>query len=191
VRLLNLAGYQVLLTGDFAIGAAVRRDFGSGFVDARSLGVARDLYLLFAASEADIFIGNHGGGEVVARINDIPSLYLDWFPYSHGRKNAWVYFKSACDGEGRIYSGRRLITEFVYDTKASFGTLLNNTEEEITEAVASFIEDVTHLDRPDPYANVAALIPRDTQFFLTGARISPAWVRRNIMDDGKTENATA
>ncbi len=189
VRLLNAAGYQVLLTGDSEIDAATRRDFGGGLVDASSLGIERDLYQLFAACEADIFIGNHGGGEILAMINDIPSLYLDWFPYSNGRKNAWVYFKSACDEEGRVFPGRQLITDFVYDTAASFGTLLNNTQEEITEAVAGFIEDAAHPDRPDPCADIAALIPRDTQFYVTGARISPAWVRRNFVDTGESKSA--
>ena len=48
--------------------------------------------------------------------------------------------------------------------------------------MASFIEDVAEPDAPDPYADIAALIPQDSQFHLTGARISPAWVRRNIQD---------
>ncbi len=182
IRLLGEAGYQVLLTGDFEIDDTTRKAFEGVFVDDRDMDADRDLYQLFAASEADIFIGNHGGGETLAVVNAIPSLYLNWFPYSHGRKNAWVYFKSACDEEGRLFPGRRLITDFVRDTAASFGTLINNTEEEIADAVASFIEDVAEPDAPDPYADIAALIPQDSQFHLTGARISPAWVRRNIQD---------
>ncbi len=191
VKLLNKAGYQVLLTGDYNLDQKTKQDFRGGLVNAAAIGIGNDLYQPFAATEADIFIGNNGGGEAFTTVNNTPCLCLNWFPYFCGRRNAWVYFKSACDGAGRILPGRRLITDFVYDTEASFGTLLNNTQEEITDAVANFIEDVAKPDTPDPYADIAALIPPDTQFHLTGARLSPAWVRRNIMDDGETESATA
>ena len=191
VRLLGEAGYQVLLTGDFEIDDATRKVFDGALVDEQDLDADRDIYQLFAATEAAIFIGNHGGGEGLAMVNEIPSLYLDWFPYFCGRRNAWFYFKAARDESGSLLPGRRLITDFVYDAEASFGTLLNNTEEEITDAVACFIEDVAKPDTSDPYADIAALIPHDTQFHLTGARLSPAWVRRNILNEIETESATA
>ena len=189
IRLLNEAGYQVLLTGDFEMDVATRRSFDGTLVDAESLGADNDIYQLFAASEASIFIGNNGGGGVIPVINEIPSLYLDWFPYSNGWKRSWVYFKSAHDKNGKVLSGRRLITDFVYDSAASFGTLLNNTQEEITDAVACFIEDVNKPGAPDPCADVAALIPRDSQFHLTGARLSPAWARRNILVEDLEKSA--
>jgi putative glycosyltransferase (TIGR04372 family) len=184
VRHLNEAGYQVLLTGDFKIEDATKTEFKGGVVNAEVLGADHDLFQLFAASEADIFIGNHGGGDIISVSNGIPSLYIDWFPYSHGRRNAWFYYKSARDENGEMIPGKRLITDFVHDTAASFGTLLNNTQEEITDAVACFIEDVNKPGAPDPYADVAALIPKDTNFHAIGARLSPAWVRRNILNEG-------
>ena len=191
VKLLNDAGYQVLLTGDYDLDQGTRRAFRGGLVNAEDISIGNDLYQVFAATEADIFIGNNGGGETFAMVNNTPSLYLNWFPYFCGRRNAWVYFKSARDGKGRILPGRRLITDFVYDIDVSFGTLINNTQEEITDAVACFIEDVTRPDAPDPYAHIAALIPQNTQFHLVGARLSPAWVRRNIPDEIEMESATA
>ncbi len=180
VRLLNEAGYQVLLTGDFEIDSNTRESFKGDFVEAKILGIDNNIYQLFAATEAEIFIGTAGGGDLPAVINAIPSLYLNWFPYSHGRRNSWVYFKSARDEAGQILPGRQLITDFVRDAAASFGTLIDNTQEEITDAVACFIEDVKNTNAPDPYADIAALIPQDTQFHLVGTRLSPAWVRRNI-----------
>jgi putative glycosyltransferase (TIGR04372 family) len=189
VKLLNEAGYQVLLTGDYDLDQGTRQDFRGGLVNAADIGIGNDLYQVFAATEADIFIGNNGGGETFAMVNNTLSLYLNWFPYFCGRRNAWVYFKSARDEAGRILPGRRLITDFVYDCEASFGTLLNNTQEEITDAVACFIEDVAKPDAPDPYADIAALFPHDTQFHITGARLSPAWVRRNFVDTGEAKSA--
>ena len=191
VKLLNEAGYQVLLTGDYDLNQETREEFRGGLVNAEDICVSNDLYQLFAATEADIFIGNNGGGETFAMVNNTPYLCLNWFPYFCGRRNAWVYFKSARDGEGQILPGRRLITDFVYDAAASFGTLVNNTQEEITDAVACFIEDVKNVDAPDPHATVAALIPEDSQFHITGARLSPAWVRRNILDEKDARSAMA
>ena len=190
IRLLNEAGYQVLLTGDLKMDAATRLDSDGALVDSKSFGLEKDIYQLFAASEADIFVGNYGGGVVLAMINEIPSLFLDCFPYVVGWKNTWVYFKAARNKEGKRLPGRRLITDFVYDKTASFGTLLNNTEGEITDAVACFIEDVRNLDAPDPYAYIAALIPQDVQFQITGARLSPVWVRRNILNEDVAVSAT-
>jgi putative glycosyltransferase (TIGR04372 family) len=182
IRHLNNAGYQVLLTGDFKIKDATKTEFKGGVANAEVIGVDHDLFQLFAASEADIFIGNHGGGDMISVSNGTPGLYIDWFPYSHGRKNAWFYYKSARDKNGEMISGKRLITDFIYDSTASFGTLLNNTQEEITDAVVCFIEDVKKRGAPDPCADVAALIPKDTNFHAIGARLSPAWVRRNFQD---------
>lgn len=185
VRLLNNAGYQVLLTGDFKIEGATKKACAGELVNAEVLGVESDLFQLFAASEADLFIGNHGGGDGVSLVNGIPSLYIDWFPYSQGRRNAWFYHKLARDENGEMIPGKRLITDLIHDTKASFGTLVNNTPEEIADAVACFIEDVKTPGAPDPYADVAALIPKDTNFYAIGARLSPAWVRRNILSEGE------
>ncbi|MDP6781565.1 MAG: hypothetical protein QGH32_07450 [Alphaproteobacteria bacterium] len=191
VRHLNEAGYQVLLTGDFKIEAATKMEFDGGLVNADVLGVDPDLFQLFAASEVDIFIGNHGGGEFISLINEIPSLYIDWFPYSHGRKNAWIYYKSARDWNGEMIPGKRLITDLVHDIKASFGTLVNNSPDEIVAAVTCFIKDVEGVDHSDPYADIAAFIPQNTPFHRTGARLSPAWVQRNILTDDETGRVTA
>ena len=182
VRHLNNAGYQVLLIGDFKIEGATKTACVGGLVNAEVLGADHDLFQLFAASEADIFIGNHGGGDIISIINETPSLYIDWFPYSHGRKSAWFYYKSARDKNGEMIPGKRLITDFAYDLGASFGTLVHNTPEEIADAVACFIEDVNKPGAPDPCVGVAELIPKDSQFHAIGARLSPAWVRRNFQD---------
>jgi putative glycosyltransferase (TIGR04372 family) len=189
VRHLNDAGYQVLLTGDFKIEDATKAEVEGGVVNAEVLGVDNDLFQLFAASEADIFIGNHGGGDLISVSNGIPSLYIDWFPYSQGRRNAWFYYKSARDKNGEMIPGKRLITDFVHDTQASFGTLVNNSSDEIVAAVTYFIRDVESLDYTDIYANIAALIPQDTSFHRTGSHLSPAWVQRNILNEDGARGA--
>ena len=84
----------------------------------------------------------------------------------------------------------RFLGEHAFDFTCSFGTMSNNTKEEITEAVESFLQDVKNMDAPDPHADVAALIPQESMFRHSGARISPAWVRRNILGETKKERAT-
>ena len=181
VSLLNGQGYQVLLTGDLGLDVETRDAFKGRLVDAESLGVEAGVFNLFAALEADIFIGNNGGGVCLPNINDIPVLFLDAFPFNFGYKNSFVYFKSARDKKGCVIPGLRLISDFAADITATFGALENNSAAEITEAVASFIDDLKALDGPDPHADIAEMIPVNSLFRITGARISPAWIRHNVV----------
>jgi putative glycosyltransferase (TIGR04372 family) len=180
VRRLSEAGYQVLLTGDQDMGADTRKEFDGKFVDHHLLGVARNIFQIFAATEADIFIGSNGGGEVFAAANKIPCLFINWFPFSAGRPNAWVYFKSAADHGGKPISGEQLISDYAYDFSASFGQLIENTEEEITEAVEHFISNLGK-DVDQECADIAAeIIPEDSMFHLFKTKISPCWIKKHL-----------
>lgn len=182
IRLLNEAGYQVLLTGDREMEPATRREFAGKLVDGDSIGADREIFQLFAATEADILIGNNGGGITPALANGTPGLYLDWFPFFMGYPNSWFYFKAVSTEEGKMVAPESLITDHVYDLGCSFGALKSITSGEIRDAVACFIEDVENAQSCDPCAHIAALIPEDTPFRLSGARLSPAWVRRYFQD---------
>ena len=70
VKLLNKAGYQVLLTGDCNLDQKTKQDFRGGLVNAAAIGIGNDLYQSFAATKADIFIGNNGGGEAFTTVNN-------------------------------------------------------------------------------------------------------------------------
>ena len=182
IRLLNEAGYQVLLTGDREMEPAIRREFAGKLVDGDSIGADRELFQLFAATEADIFIGNAGGGIAPALVNGIPALYLDWFPMYVGYPNSWYYFKTACNKEGEMVPPKDLITKHVYDVSCSFGVLKNIASGEIRDAVACFIEDVKNPQSSDPCAYITEMFPEDTPFRLSGARLSPAWARNHFQD---------
>ncbi|MDP6781780.1 MAG: hypothetical protein QGH32_08545, partial [Alphaproteobacteria bacterium] len=148
----------------------------------------RNIYQLYAASEADIFIGNNGGGVTLPNTNRIPCLLLDWYPVIDGFSHSWLYYKSAIYKDGSPVPYDRFLGEHAFDFTCSFGTLINITEEEVTEAVASFLQDIKTMDAPDPHADVAALIPQGP-FRRSGSRISPAWVRRNIPQQGTSPRA--
>jgi hypothetical protein len=184
IRLLNAAGYQVALTGDREMTPEIRREFGGGLIDDVTINSDRNIYQLYAASEADIFIGNNGGGLILPTINEIPGLFLDWFPASYGLGHSWFYFKSAIYNDGSPVPYERFLGEHAFDINCSFGALNHITEEEITEAVESFLQDIKTVDAPDPHADVVTLIPEESIFRRSGSRISPAWVHRNVPEQG-------
>jgi putative glycosyltransferase (TIGR04372 family) len=179
IRFLNAAGYQVALTGDREMTPEIRREFGGRLIDDVTINSDRNIYQLYAASEAEFFVGNNGGGIILPVSNGIPCLLLDWYPVIDGFSRSWLYFKSAIYKDGSPVPYDRFLGEHAFDFKCSFGTLNNITEEEITEAVASFLQDMRKMDAPDPHADVAALIPQGSVFHHAGSRLSPAWVRRN------------
>ncbi len=183
IRLLNAAGYQVALTGDREMSPEIRQEFGGGLIDDVTINSDRNIYQLYAASEADFFMGNNGGGVTLPTSNGIPCLFIDWFPVVYGFNHSWLYFKSAIYKDGSPVPYDRVLEEHTFDFTCSFGTLSHITEEEIAEAVEFFLQDLKKMDAPDPHADVVALIP-DGPFRRSGARISPAWVRRNVPEQG-------
>jgi hypothetical protein len=158
----------------------IRQEFEGRLIDEATIDGDRDAYRLYAASEAEFFIGNNGGGVALPISNGIPCLFLDWHPVIDGVSHSWSYFKSATYKDGSPVPYDRFLGEHAFDYTCSFGALSNITEEEITEAVASFLQDLKNIDAPDPHASVAALIPQGSPFHYAGSRISPAWVRRNV-----------
>jgi putative glycosyltransferase (TIGR04372 family) len=189
IRLLNETGYQVLLTGDREMTPEIRQEFAGKLVAGDSVGADRELFQLFAATEADIFIGNNGGGISPALVNGIPILGLDWFPFFMGYPNSWFYFKAVSTEKGKMVPPEDLIAKHAYDLFCSFGVLKNITSEEIRDAVACFVEDVENTQSCDPCAPIAALIPEDTPFHLSGARLSPAWVRNHFRDSPEQDGS--
>jgi putative glycosyltransferase (TIGR04372 family) len=156
VRLLNEAGYQVLLTGDREMTPEIRKEFSGRFIDSDSISADKELFSLFAATEADILIGNNGGGITPALVNGTPGLYLDWFPFFMGYPNSWFYFKAASTEEGKMVPPEDLITKHAYDLSCSFGVLKNITSEEIRDAVACKISFL-HLDTTDQECEAASI----------------------------------
>jgi len=189
VRLLNEAGYQVLLTGDREMTPEIRREFAGKLVDGDSVGADGEFFQLFAATEADILIGNNGGGITPALANGTPGLYLDWFPLFMGYPNSWFYFKEVFTREGKVVPPEDLVANHAYDLDCSFGVLKNITPEEIRDAVACFIEDVETPQPSDPCAPIAGLFPEDTPFRISGARLSPAWVHNHFHESPEQEGS--
>ncbi len=181
ISLLNENGYQVLLTGDHEIDPDSRSDAEGGLVDGKNIGVNSNIFQLYAATEADILMGNNGAGICPGFGPGKAKLLLDWYPFYSGMSNSWVYFKDAVDWEGKAIPGQRIFTELLHKNPNEYGDLRNMSGEEILAAVADFIDDVANPGRPDPHADIARLLPADSIFHYVGARLSPAWVKQNAM----------
>src|SRR3989338_8133387 len=178
IRLLTEAGYRTLVVGEVDVPEAVYTRYGGMLVDAKRLGVRRDLFALYAGTTADLFIGENGGGLLPPLVNGIPSLSLNAFPYGHGFPNSWVYYKTVRDQEGRLVPLAKLFAEHTHDWELQGMSVHHNSAEEITRAVSCFLEDVAQPQRPDPVAWALALFPSYAMIRQAGnARLSPAFVQ--------------
>lgn len=177
IRLLNRAGYRVLLTGDVGLSPSLYTEFDGMLVDAQILQIDKMLFEIYAATEVDIFIGESGGGIWLPGINGIPRLLLNAFPFSTGMPGSWVYYKTATDLSGQLVHYTKLFTEHSYDYELKGMTLHNNNAEEIYNAVCCFIDDVVRSRDGDPYAHVVSGLPDHTWAKQAKTRLSPAWLR--------------
>jgi putative glycosyltransferase (TIGR04372 family) len=170
-------GYHVLLIGDVPLKTLTYNPLGEYLVDSECLRVDRDLFSLYAATEAHIFIGESGGGMWLPQINRIPILWLNAFPYGLGVPGASRFFKTVRDKTGRLVDYRELFAEHLYDQEMKGMTIQSNNSNEIKEAVACFLEEITHWDEPDPNAHILETFPDAARIKYAKARLSPAWLK--------------
>lgn len=175
IRVLAEAGYQVLTTGDVALAPSVFQSFGGMLVDAASAEVDKDVFSLFAATEADIFVGEVGGGTWLPGINGIPRLVVNAFPYFYGFPNSWMYYKILTNRAGRSVDPRDLFAAHAYDWEARGMKVHDNSSQEIAEAVACFLQDLEH---PRAVSEHSLEFPANTWIRHAEARLSPVWLRR-------------
>ena len=178
VRLLNKGGYQVLLTGDATLSDAMYRDFHGMLVDAAHSHTNHQVFYLYAATESDIFIGEVGGGTWLPGINQIPRLLLNTYPYFYGFPRSWMYYKQVIDEKGTQVPCRKLFWEHTYDWSIPGMKILNNTREEITEAIDQYLKDVKTPWNQNPNDDAGIEFPLGSWIRHSGAKFSPAWLRR-------------
>jgi len=177
IRLLNRAGYQVLLTGGVALSSSLYVEFSGMLVDGKNLGINKQIFDLYAATEVDIFIGEAGGGIFLPGVNNIPRLLVNAFPYYFAVRNSWVYYKTVRDQTGKLVHYAKLFSDHAYDYELAGMTLHNNSAEEICEAVSCFLEDVPRAHEPDPNKEIIAQLSDNTWIKQANARLSPAWLK--------------
>lgn len=175
IGILNRAGYQVLLTGDVVVPPRIVAACEGGLVDARAAGVDRDRFSLFAGTEVDLHIGSLSGGSAFVMVTDIPALMLNAFAPGDALPRTTVHYKWLYENNGTVASLADLLGGRFYDHQLHGCDLVDNTAEEMAEAVADFI---AHLDKR-PYGIDPAEIGIKADWIRAAdARLSPVWLRR-------------
>jgi putative glycosyltransferase (TIGR04372 family) len=143
IRLLIEKGYVVMITGDREPEPRYAEEFGRSMVCASYLKADPWVFDLFAATEAQIWVGDTGGGSWLSIINRIPMLVVNGFPYAFGVPGATMHYKFIIDnksGERVHYS--RLFRDHENDFELKGMTLKENTADEILAAVKTFIGEL-------------------------------------------------
>lgn len=177
IQALNRAGYQCVLTGDRSLPDKTAAEFSGWLVSASSLGLDPWAVSLFAATEADIFIGEAGGAGFLPGLNGIPTLIVNNFPYYQTRYRATVFPKFCYDGDGQLIPPQRMFTEFARSYRIPGGEIRSNSAAEIYEAITEFMREY---HRDAPYGTpVEDIVGSANDLWFAGAesRISPAWLR--------------
>lgn len=189
IRLLVAEGYQVMLAGDRTLDERDFESFDGMVVDAERLDVDRQQFLMFAPLEADICVGDAGAGMILPEILRIPMLVLNAYPIAIIAGlgvSAWVYPKHHTDK----ITGDPVPIERVFEdepnghlepsvNRSNLSQPHPNAEEDITEAVRCFLEEVAHPTGDEPGRDLVNLLPRESAFRVSGARLSAAFIRRN------------
>lgn len=177
IRLLNEAGYQVLVVGDVPVPKHVYDTHAGMLVDTKNLRISWRAFSIYAATEATIFIGESGGGVWLPTVNNIPILLINAFPYFVGLPHSWVHYKTVTDDDGRLVHYRKLFSDHAYDYELEGMKLHNNSRQEILEAVKCFLEDIANPLANDPHADALAFAQDHTWLKQSNARLSPSWLR--------------
>jgi hypothetical protein len=173
-------GYRVLIAGDRPIPDDISARYSGVVLDDKSLGIDRNSYLAFAPSEADIFIGDTGGGSWLSGMNGIPNLLLNVFPYYIAAQDSTLCFKTLRDPDGRLVRPEELFSTraWSFDVPEEY-VLQSNSSELIKGAVTEFLDN---LDKPRPWGiPVERIAPNADPLLwsrLAPARVSPAWARQ-------------
>jgi putative glycosyltransferase (TIGR04372 family) len=193
MRLLVERGYVILLITDEPPGDDLMESFGNRVVDAGRLGVDHDFFRLFVPTEAEICIGEAGAGMLLPMIMGTPSLVLNFHSIGSAIPGTWVYPKRMVDSSGVPVPYQQVITEEPYGycdpekREREDWTPLANDSDEILEAVQCFLEDLSGDKVKTPGEDFNGSIPRLSLFYQYGSRISPAFVRRDALQDDRRE----
>lgn len=178
IQVLLDAGYMVLLTGDRVPDARHLAGLDHQVACAEWVGVDPQLFALFAGTEAELWVGNMGGGSVPPIPNRIPMLVVNGFPYGAGLPHAWMHYKTVRDEQGRLVPYRRLFAEHAFDCDLPGWTLCNNSPEEMANAVRSFLQAREHGSTDASHPNEdGSWLPDHTIDKHVHSRFPLSWLR--------------
>jgi putative glycosyltransferase (TIGR04372 family) len=177
INVLNAAGYQVLLSGDVQLQTTMNTKMPGGVIDWQSAGVDRHDFNLFAGTEVDLHIGSLSGGSAFTFITEIPALMLNAFAPGDGLPRSTVYYKWLIQDDGSMPTLEQLLGGMFYDHQLHGCRLVDNTAEEMAEAVDDFLHN--YFNQSGPYGVNPIDLGIDAPWLrAANARLSPLWLER-------------
>lgn len=170
------SGYQCLIVGDREIPKGIWQEFSGWVISADTIGAEKQIFDLFAATEADIFITEAGGGSWLAGINGIPTLGINIFPYYTSYLNATIHYKNVINRNKDTVDVELLLDEYapLYDIPDC--DIVPNSSEEIENAVVDFLENgIGHTPYGVPLDHIAPEARLNFGYHSNG-HISPVWL---------------
>jgi hypothetical protein len=184
ICVLNRAGYQVLLPGDQLAPAGMKAELPGGIVDWDIAGLDRDSFRLFAGTEVDLHIGCLSGGSSYLYVTDIPGLMLNAFAPGDALPRTTVYYKWLFEADGQPVGLNDLLGGRFYDHQLHGCRLVNNSAEEMAEAVEDF---VLHCGERPYGVDPRELGIEAPWLRAANGRLSPVWLRRYYSQVGTAQ----
>ena len=186
IKVLVESDFRVLVIGDRHLTDEIKHCFGASVLEADDLDIDADIFNLYAATEADFFLGDSGaGGCWLIFLKNIPSLIVNAYPYFLASPSATMFFKTMFDAEGCSVPVDQLFNKYHSDMLFDGVTVVPNSAAEIEFAVRDFL----NRDNEDEVYGVPLNEICDSPNFLwihhANSKISPAWLKIHE-DDGIT-----
>lgn len=200
IRNLVAAGYQVMIQGDRGFHPRFNETFEGMVVDQAMLGVDKNTYRLFCGCYSDIFVGDWPVAPQLAASNNIPALIVNAWPVGWGINGTQVYYRGVRGADGTPWSPKRVLEQGAlmncntrpHGFKELFGHDADLFEEisrcdqivmrenEITEAVSMFLEDLeSGAAETKSQSDLRQLLPDWTPIGMaSNCRLNRAWVER-------------
>lgn len=176
VALLNARGYVVMLVGDEELPVGLSARTNGGFIDHKDLGIRRDAYQIWAATEADIFIACPAGGAYVGLVADRPTLLINNYPYYYSFENSVAFYKFVRNSDGTLLPLKDLFGEHYLDFVFKDKVVEFNSADDILRATEDF---VTRVEAKQPLGLPSSCLPRtydDRWIDHVDGMISPIWM---------------
>lgn len=178
IRVLIARGYTVLVVGDRSLDPGTATEFAGKVFDADTVGISHDLFYLYAALESEVAVLECGGGSWLPVYRNTPHLVVNALPFRFASPGGTIYFKSIAGPDGKLLDARHLLTDLCEEYNFSGCSVIDNTEQELAEAVTDFLD---HLDdRPwGVRAATLADLPAASWHRIVKSGISPVWAQRH------------
>ncbi len=169
-------GYRILMTGDVEFAGALSAETRARAVLPDDVRALRNEFLLYAATECDLWVGEDGGGTNVAWVARRKMLGVNWVPFYAVFPGMALCYKTVHRPGDAAPLGADFMFgagAFVFDYPGL--ELRNNSPKMLLSAVADFVE--RHERGAAPGLSIAVLGPTspDVWFNLVPAHVSAPW----------------